>query len=181
MNVRPALAQRPQHLYASEGGFTLIEILVTVVILAVGLLGMAGLQLTGMRNNQSTYLRTQAALLANDMGERMRANATGFQNGSYDVIDEANGKNVGEENVDCRTIAGCTDEQMARNDIYEWNKNLSGLLPMGTGVVCIDSTPNDGSPDAPGCDSVGDVYVFKLWWDDARSGNVNQFFAMSFE
>jgi type IV pilus modification protein PilV len=57
-----------------QHGFTLVEVLVTVVILAVGLLGLAGLQAVSMRNNHSAYERTQAVQLAYDMADRVRAN-----------------------------------------------------------------------------------------------------------
>ena len=53
--------------------FTLIEVLVTVVILAVGLLGLAGMQAASMRNNHSAYLRSQAVQLSYDMADRVRS------------------------------------------------------------------------------------------------------------
>ena len=53
---------------------TLIEVLVTLVIISVGLLGVAALQLTTVRNNYDSFVRTQAAVLASDMLDRMRAN-----------------------------------------------------------------------------------------------------------
>jgi type IV pilus assembly protein PilV len=65
-----------------QKGFTLIEVLVTLFILAIGLLGLAGLLFEGMRNNQGSYLRTQASIMAYDMADRMRANsdqASGYQ------------------------------------------------------------------------------------------------------
>lgn len=57
-----------------SAGFTLIEILISVVVLAIGLLGMAALQMNGLRNNQSAYFRAQATQLAYDMADRMRTN-----------------------------------------------------------------------------------------------------------
>ena len=58
----------------THSGFTLIEVLISMLILAVGLLGLAGLQATGLRNNLSAYNRSQATQLAYDMADRMRAN-----------------------------------------------------------------------------------------------------------
>ena len=55
-------------------GFTLIEVLIAMIILAVGLLGLAGLQATSLRNNQSAYNRSVATQLAYDIADRMRAN-----------------------------------------------------------------------------------------------------------
>ena len=69
---------------ARQGGMTLIEILVSLLILAIGMLGMAGLQTVSLRNTQSAYQRTQAAILSNDIVERVRANLQGVEDGSYD-------------------------------------------------------------------------------------------------
>ncbi len=60
-------------------GFTLIEVLIAMLVLAVGLLGLAGLQATSLRNNQSAYNRSQATQLAYDLADRMRANFTESQ------------------------------------------------------------------------------------------------------
>jgi len=61
---------------SNSKGFTLIEALIAVVILAIGLLGIAGLQATNLKNNQSAYNRSQATLLAYDMADRIRANSS---------------------------------------------------------------------------------------------------------
>jgi len=55
-------------------GFTLIEVLVSMIVLAIGLLGLAGLQMSSLRNNLSAYHRSQATQLAYDMADRMRTN-----------------------------------------------------------------------------------------------------------
>lgn len=57
-----------------DSGFTMIEVLVAVIVLSVGLLGLAGLQATGLRNNHSATLRSIASLQAYDIADRMRAN-----------------------------------------------------------------------------------------------------------
>ena len=56
-----------------QRGVTLIEVLVTIVVLSLGLLGMAGLQLSSMRLSQGSQMRSTAAQLATDMAERMRS------------------------------------------------------------------------------------------------------------
>ena len=61
-----------------NAGFTLIEVLIAMLVLAVSLLGLAGLQATSLRNNQSAYNRSQATQLAYDLADRMRANAAGI-------------------------------------------------------------------------------------------------------
>jgi type IV pilus assembly protein PilV len=60
-----------------ERGFCLLEILVTVVVISIGLLGLAGLQLVGLRATNSAHEHTLASLLAQDIEERIRANPNG--------------------------------------------------------------------------------------------------------
>ncbi|NMT65515.1 type IV pilus modification protein PilV [Marinobacter orientalis] len=125
-----------------QNGFTLIEILVTVVILAVGLLGLAGLVLEGMRNNQGAYLRTQASILAYDMADRMRANkerAADYAAFSTDGATTAL--------PTCATDpAGCTPAGQAQVDLVEWTRQIQGvgsdmaLLPGGVGVIQQDAS-----------------------------------------
>lgn len=66
-------------------GFTLLEMLVALLVLSFGLLGMAGLQATGLRNNNNAYQRTQASIIAVEMIERMRTNRAAAANGDYEL------------------------------------------------------------------------------------------------
>jgi type IV pilus assembly protein PilV len=137
-----------------QRGFTLIEVLVAVVILAIGLLGLAGLQATGLRSNHSAYLRSQASLQA------------------YDIIDRITptGKN-------CVGAVQCSPADMADYDLSQWNAANINVMPSGAGVVCRDSTPEDGNSSAsPDCDDVaGAPYAVKLWWVDERDGTTQRF------
>jgi type IV pilus assembly protein PilV len=140
-------------------GFTLVEVMVAVLILAIGLLGMAGLQVAGLRNNHSAYLRSQATQLAYDMADRMRANPQGVVNSHYD------NQTAPTTPADCEG-GPCDSAQMAGYDLAKWNDELAAQLPGGAGVVCKDETPDDGNNAAsPGCGS-GDVYAIKIWWND---------------
>lgn len=104
-----------------QAGFSLLEVLVAMVILALGLLGVAGLQAVSMRNAHSGYLRSQATILAYDMVERMRANTTLARAGSYSVAVGSAGGGVG----------------IAATDVTEWKTALSQLLPSGDGSVVV--------------------------------------------
>ena len=145
-------------------GFTLIEVLVTVLILSIGLLGLAGLQLTGLRSNQSALLRSQATFLAYDITDRMRANRAGVTAGGYNNITNPTATGG------CTTTAGCSSSEMAQTDLAAWNSSLATHLPQGQGTVCIDSTPNDTA-----CDNSGNLYAVKISWTDDRSGNPKTF------
>ncbi len=157
---------------SAEAGFTLIEVLVTVLIMAVGLLGLAGLQLTALQYNHSAYMRSQATMLANDIADRMRANAVAERAGAYDVGTAA-------VDTDCNNNAtGCTTSELAGNDLFEWNAALASDLPAGEGVVCLDATPDDGTGPAAAnhaCDGGGEIYAIKIWWQDDRSGTKQSF------
>ncbi len=153
---------------------TLIEILVSLLILAIGMLGMAGLQTVSLRNTQSAYQRTQAAILSNDIVERVRANLQGVEDGSYDNA-------AGAVTASCNSLSGCTPAQMAANDVAEWKQALAAALPEGEGTLCADSTPEDGTPAAPACDGLGDLFAIKIWWDSDRDGTAENLFTMSFQ
>jgi len=150
---------RPVQQPRRQRGITLIEVLVTLVVFSVGALGLAGLQATGLRNNRDAYVRTQVTVLANDIADRLRANVTGIQNGNYN-------NQSGSATSSCNTASGCTSSQMAANDLAEWNALAAALLPSGAGVVCLDSTPDDGTSGSAACDNSGAAYAIKIWWDD---------------
>ncbi len=67
-------------------GFSLLEVLIALLVLSIGLLGLAGLQGTGLRYNHSAYLRSQATFQTYDMADRMRANLRGVQQGDYNNV-----------------------------------------------------------------------------------------------
>jgi type IV pilus assembly protein PilV len=102
----------------AQTGMTLIEVLITLVLISVGLLGAAALQLTTLKNTQESYVRSQAALLAADILDRMRSNQTGFNAGNYDMPNDATG-------FDQAGAAGT----VAAADIAAWQTSINRLLP----------------------------------------------------
>ncbi len=108
-------------------GFTLLEVLIAMVVLSVGLLGLAGLQATSLKNNHDAYLRTIATLQAYDMADRMRANIQGVNLGLYNDI---SGTSTA---PDCNT--DCDANAIAALDSSRWNRANEELLPVGTGTV----------------------------------------------
>lgn len=151
----------------------MVEVLVSLLIVSFGLLGMAALQAEGIVSNQSAYYRTQAVSLANDMTDRMRANIAAVTSGNYnDIAGAANGA--------CYTAGGCSPAQMAGNDLSVWNAMVAASLPGGAAAVCLDATPNDGTPAANGCSGGGNIYAVKIWWDDDRDGNAEERLVIEF-
>jgi len=156
-----------------QRGFTLLEILITVLIMSIGLLGLAGLQVTSLKNNHSSYQRTQVTLLAYDIVDRMRANPTAISVGNYVATN-----NTPAAVAACTTTAGCTIAEMASTDINQWRALLANELPGGVGVICLDSTPDDGSNTTThACDNAGAVYAIKIWWNDDKdaAGTLKRF------
>jgi type IV pilus assembly protein PilV len=162
----------PHHIKPANNssGFSLIEVLITVVVLSIGLLGLASLQANSMQMNREAFMRTQAILLAYDMADRMRANMVAVASNDYHL--PGSGSAVGA----CKSKgAVCTPAQMAQNDAYEWSQTLARHLPSGEGVVCRDADPTDGtSASSPGCDGgANSLYAIKIWWDRNRDGNLD--------
>lgn len=127
----------------TQQGLTLLEILIALVVLSVGLLGIAGMQATGLRNNHAAYTKTQATALAVDMADRIRANPQGAP--LYTGLD-TNTTNTIPANPGCIT-AGCTAEEMANFDKYQWSQPLisaaNRILPEGRGVISRNAVNNE--------------------------------------
>jgi type IV pilus assembly protein PilV len=158
-----------------QRGFTMVEAMVTVLIFAIGLLGVIGLQTLALSSTTISNQRNDATVLALDMADRMRANLGAVRGGvgfGYDIAAPAS-------NV-CRATyadavaapANCTTDQLAADDLYDWLVQVQQTLPSGNGAVCIDSTPDDGAPAAPACDGAGTAYAIKVWWTQQATQNV---------
>ena len=115
-------------------GFTLIEVLVSMVILAIGLLGLAVLQIASMQNTQGGYLRAQATLLAYDIIDRMRANIPGVSAGNYDIA-LATAAPGGLSCLNLVVAPGCTVAEMGNFDVTQWRTSLGAYLPDGNGSI----------------------------------------------
>ncbi|MFC0170569.1 type IV pilus modification protein PilV [Pseudoduganella danionis] len=153
----------------SCSGFTLLEVLVALLLLALGIAGSAAMQLVALRVAYQDQLLVQASHLAGTLAERMRANAVTARDGTADnpylfAYDAASGAAPPEPSVLCFGSA-CTRRQLALFDCYEAQLLVYRLLPAGRLQICRDQHPLtagklqwdcDGSPDAP--------LVIKLGW-----------------
>lgn len=143
-----------------ESGFSLLEVLIALMILSIGLLGIAALQLNGLRTAHDASLRYLAVLSAYDIIDRMRANSVGVAAGAYNSISGV-GSNPG-----CIST-NCTPAQMAATDAYQWNTNNAQSLPSGAGTVTGAGT--------------GSVFVITVTWTEIQPGTqapVQQSFVM---
>lgn len=110
-------------------GFTLIETLIALVILAVGLLGMASLLLNSMQSSHNAYQRSQASMLAYDLIERMRANQEqAVTTDAYTLAANA----TATTDPQC---TNCTPSQRAQTDLHDWRVALAGGIPGATAAI----------------------------------------------
>lgn len=127
-----------------QGGFTLVEVLVSLLVLSLGLLGLAALQSQSVKSTYSAYLRTQATLYAHDILDRMRANREAARTGAYDL--------------DLAATAPVCDPaayDLEDCDRAQWRADVSSL-PGGSGSIAYD-------PDTQ-------FVTVVVQWNDERAG-----------
>ena len=133
-----------------QRGFTLIEAMVALVVLSIGLLGMASMQVGALRLSTSAYYRSIAATKASELAERMRANLPGVYDNDY-IIDSAPDCSSAPASL-CASGTGeteaalCDTSAMAAFDLYEVScvDGIADLLPNGDlSIACNDSDTSD--------------------------------------
>jgi type IV pilus assembly protein PilV len=133
-------------------GFSLLEAMVALVVLSVGMLGIAALHGQSLTAGRTAQLRTQAVNLAGDMADRIRVNRLG--GAAYEGA---------AENEACDPQSGggvdCTPAQMAAHDLFVWATQLERLLPNGAGRVAHDAT------DPP-------TYTIDVSWTEPGEGTL---------
>lgn len=108
-------------------GFTLIEVLVALVVMSVGMLGIAGLYVHSLQSGRTSMLRHNAINLAGDIADRIRANPRA---GAAYALGGANNNCVG-GGIDC------TRDEMAGNDVFLWDQQAADTLPAGADVQVV--------------------------------------------
>jgi type IV pilus assembly protein PilV len=131
-----------------QRGYSLLEVLIAMIVLAVGMLGIAGLQLLSVKNTHSAYYRSQATLLAYDIIDNIRANPNKISSYEIDLGDMPSGS----YSTCVGTGASCSTDDMAKYDLFQWKCTIGkwagvapcnssdligivGLLPGGDGSV----------------------------------------------
>lgn len=108
-----------------KNGFSLVEVLVAMVVLSVGLLGLAGMMASTVRNNHSAYHRSQATWLAYDMIDRIRANREA-------ALQPSNNYNIA-----VGTATSSSTDIVVADDVNGWKGRLAAALPAGDGSVAV--------------------------------------------
>jgi type IV pilus assembly protein PilV len=141
-------------------GIALMEALVAIALLSLCALAYAALQLRGLSANSSSMWRSKATLLAYEMADRMRSNRVAVTAGQYNSL------TVPQSITDCGSASSCSTTRMALLDYSLWSATLGRELPGGTGVVCLDDSPDDGSASAAACSGSGAMLADKVFWTE---------------
>ena len=131
-----------------QKGMSLIEVMIALAVFSFGLLALAALMASGLKYNTSALHRSQATNQAYDMADRIRANRLGLDSGYY------NGLSDSDTDPGC-IESGCTPEQMAQYDSWQWNTDNARLLPEGAGAVGLKSSDSG-------------IYTITVAWNDDR-------------
>ncbi|MCP4078061.1 MAG: type IV pilus modification protein PilV [Gammaproteobacteria bacterium] len=131
-------------------GDTMIEVLVTVLILAVSILGVAAMQVTALKNLSSSYSSSMAWIVAEDISERMLANPTAV------IADDYVHSSAPVDYPDCARNA-CSSADLAAYDIGNWWVIMNNALPSPAGeIIRVNGT---------------NTFEVTVRWDDDRSGS----------
>ena len=137
----------------TQHGFSMLEILITLALIAIALLGTAGMQVLAMKSNKGAHFRTQAVFLSSDIAERMEANKLAAMAGAYVVTGTSA---VAAAAADC-SQAACSSTNLASYDINQWETAIAGLLPQASWSVTQTGT---GDPS---------TYNIVISWTDRSS------------
>lgn len=164
-----------------QSGITLVEVLITVLVLAIGLLGIAALQTTAMTGNYTSYQYTQAAFLAQSMLERIRANRNAYASGnSYYNLAAGTAPSVANS---CYSSA-CTPQQQALWDMGIFYSQVTGIAVTNVAnFVAKDSSANTIGTLPSGqvsivCDNPFPIAqpgkcLVSVYWDPGRTGTTS--------
>ena len=166
---------KPAHPPAAEAGFSLIEVLIAILILAFGVVSMGGLQLASLKSNQISGYSATAATLVKDYTEMMRSNPSiasivtttgGVNPYLFDSSDTSSFSAT--PPADCKSTV-CDGANLAKMHVADWAARVASSLPQGRAVVCRDETPKSGSAFEWTCDGAGSLVTIKVGWVDKRS------------
>ena len=143
----------PRYSKNGQRGLTLVETLTALVVLSVGLLGTAALQILAMDAGRAAFFRGRAVDLAADMAERIRSNPLGLDAYAGPGADYNCTPVVGDS-------VGCTPAQMAAHDLFLWDRDVHSNLPNAEWRIQIDAA--SAAPD----------YRLELLWDEPGQGQL---------
>jgi type IV pilus assembly protein PilV len=138
-----------------ESGFSLLEVLIALLVLSVGLLGIAGLQTVSLRFNHQSYERTQATVLISEIFEKITANPVAASGGSFDAVAETDTSSSFTGYGACP--ASCSPVQLATLDLFRWKSSIEDPRRLAQGQGSIRRIPD---PDG----ATAHVYEVTISW-----------------
>jgi len=147
----------------SQNGFSLIEVTIASAIFSVGLAGVSLMLLTAIMGTAEAGHQTVATNSADSLAELIAVNS------------DAAGHFVNPQAADlglCIDTLDCSYAEMAAAEVGTWQQELAAGLPNGSGLVCRDSTPDDGLAGDAACDGNGGLVV-KVFWQEAFRSDMN--------
>nr|WP_242489955.1 type IV pilus modification protein PilV [Noviherbaspirillum cavernae] len=160
----------------------MIEVLVSVFVLALGVIGAAGMQLVSLRTTQQSAFQTAALQLASEMADKMRANANQMglpddQNPFLALNYKSATDAAPEAPAKLCFSATCSASELASADIYDLQRRVKELLPSGRVTICRDTQPWDESINGLAWDCTagagnGSVVIKMGWQEKAADGKL---------
>ena len=153
---------RPDSHPATVRGFTLLEVMISLVVLAIGVMGVIGLQTATYQQLQTSQNFSTAAMLASDMADRMLANQENVLATAY-----VHSSPPAKPDTDCTTAACTTPAQLAAYDVWRWQTELLGRDPDDDSKIpgSLPSASGEVTTNADG------NYIIVVRWDDDLSGS----------
>ena len=139
-----------------SSGFTLLEVMIAMVIFAVGMLGLAGIQALALQNNNTAYMRTIAMQQSYNMADLLRLSKDFNEviDSNYAPVTTALGSTPSKDCIADDLTTNCSISELAVFDIFHWKTRMAKALPAGRGTVT----------------KTGNVYEIIIMWDEKRTG-----------
>ena len=138
-------------------GFSLVELTIALAIFSTGLGGFSLLLMLAIQESSASHLKSIAAIEAASLADSLRL-APDAVDGALPYAAAGN----------CPAGSFCTAQQMASSALHDWQEGLARRIPGSAGVLCFDSTPDDGQVGAPACDGAGGAVVKVFWSEPGR-------------
>jgi type IV pilus assembly protein PilV len=172
---------------AQEQGFSMLEVLISIIVLSFGLLGMVGMQAAAVQSNKEARLQSSGVRMARELGELMRGNKNIATNTSASsnpyLIDYSSPASISAAPTNCLTgdcysnaVPADAQLDLAKFEVQEWLTRINAELPGARVKVCFDDAPFDSSGIPRwACTAGGTVAVIKIGWtrgstDRSQSG-----------
>ena len=126
----------------SQHGFSLLEVLISLIVILIGVLGVAGIQLLSLKNTDWARYQSQAAILATDMVNAIQINPQYWSTNPSLTVNGTAISGAALSTTPCTGAANCTPTQQAGSDVGNWGSSLATVLPNGNGsITCTATSP----------------------------------------